>query len=296
MPRKNDKAVVRIGMEKDKDKLGNILKNPESFSREDFLKAIMENYSGTAYGDENWPKFTGGWTTPKEPTIYGNFREQHSNLAQLSLDPGFLTHLPEFFDFTKNNNVNEKNYWNTREKFKEFLGYKEVYRGLMLTEKETEKIKKQGLHSDFFRDSDFKDRGPWLVESRFLSCSFNDLVESHFHRENPYTFLLSLSSHQDIAIVAGEYYGKRGNEKELYLFKLKVPEIDIIYFTDHAVRTPYKVRAYGILRPRLGVMLNRKKNVYEWDRNTESFVLFKINHNEIIKVSKPEVYEFLLSK
>lgn len=288
--RGNNNSVEVIG---DPTGLVHLLKNSKFTSRDELTRAVMACYSGEAYGDCNWPKSIGGWTTSEEPTIYGNFRVQYEYLAQLSLDPGVITHLPEFMEFLKTHDQNTKDYLAIREGFKQHLDNKEVWRGMVLNDKEVEKIKNEGIQSNFLRLPE-----EYLsienFESNILSTYFNELVERHFHGENFMSSLVSLSSNKDVAMVVGKYFGKGKSEsKELYLFKINVPEIDLIFYNDHAIKTPEKIQSFTDgLEKQLRISVNGNEKTYPWDKDVESYILYKIDPDEIIEISKPEIKQF----
>ncbi len=284
-----DEAVETIG---DRDHLIDLLRDSKTHLRNELINSVMSCYSGIAYGDSNWTKFNGGWTTPKVPTIYGDFITQNKQLAQLSLDPGFVTHLPEFIEYMKKDDINTQYFFKLREDFKLFLGNRIIWRSMMLTEEEAKNVITQGIESNFFRHS--KDL-PNLIENfeaNILSVYFNELIENHFHGENYFSPLVSVSSHEDVAIAVGRHFGRISDSKErkeLYLFKINIPEVDLIYYTDHGVKKPYKLEELIKNETPLKISVNDHKTFYPWDKNTESYILYKINPEEIIDVSKPTV-------
>lgn len=144
--RGDDRAVVETGSNREQEKLLDILKNSTQHSHDELLYAIFTNYSGEAYGDYQWEKKMGGWTTPEELTLYGKLRESHLEFAQLSFDFGFMTHLPEFMKMLKQGEIQSTNYLDARSELKEKLGYKIFWRGTMLTDEEIESIKKMVFH------------------------------------------------------------------------------------------------------------------------------------------------------
>jgi hypothetical protein len=285
--RGSDDAVKITG---NRDNLTGMLSNPNHALRDKLTTEIMTCYSGAAYGDKNWSKFTGGWTTPEVPTIYGDFREQYGQLAQLSLDPGLITHLPEFIEFLKSYDSPINDYLAVREDFKRHLGDRTVWRGMMISDEDAARIKQEGIESSFLRGT--KDM-PALIENfeaNVLSVFFSELVEQHFHLGNYHSPLVSVTSHEDLAMAVGKYFGKKSPGNELYLFKIRIPEIDLMYYTDHAIRRPSKLEPHFSGEEReISISVNGKKSVYHWDRHTESYILHKINPDEILDISKPSV-------
>ena len=88
-----------------------------------------------------------------------------------------------------------------------------------------------------------------------MSVYFGELVERHFYNENYHSPMVSVSSHKDVAIAVGRYFGRKSlseKTKDLYLFKINVPEIDLIYFSDHGQRLydgAKKQKGHGFLKP-----------------------------------------------
>lgn len=274
--------------------LNRLLQESEAHSREKLLSATLACYSGISYGDANWGKVPGGSTTPAVPTIYGQFKVQFPELTQLSLDPGFVTHLPEAMKFLKERGSNGGDYQSFRDELKQHLGKRTVWRGMVLTEGEVEKITTGGIESKFLQ----KEEGCYSrieqFEANILSTYFNELVEVHTTNEKEVSPLVSVSLHKDVAIAVGRHFGTRSRRfsdkpGELYLFKLSIPEIDLIYHTDHGFKRPPFMQFLLERASCLHITVNKRKAVYSWGKEVESFILHKINPEEIIEVSKPTV-------
>lgn len=288
--RGRDEAVEIIG---DKENLIGLLQNSSPHSRDELTKAVMSCYSGASYGDSNWQKVISAWgNSPERVTIHGEFSDQYPHLSQLNVDPGLITHLPEFMKFLKISNLGTQDYLAVREDFKQYLGDRIVWRGMALTAEEAEKVRTQGIESNFLRRA--KDM-PSVIENfeaNVLSVYFSELVEVHFHDENYHSPLVSVSSHEDVAIAVGRHSGRKScseEPKELYLFKINVPEIDLIYYSDHAVKTPYKLQDLIRNGTHLHISVNDHEYSHPWDRETESYLLHKVDPEEIIEISKPIV-------
>ncbi len=283
--RGKDDAVNRIG---DMKKLSKLLAGEGT--REEIILATMATYSGKAYGDQNWPTYTGGWTTPKVPTLYGEFREKWPNLDALSLDPGFITHLPEFRAFVEStNDVHDPK--RVRAKFKEYLGFRDVYRGMVLSQGALEQILHEGIPSSFLTQTRNKPEQLEQFEAHVLSSYIWSLVEGRFHNEDYESPFVSVTSHQDVAIAVGRHFGS-GEPGRLYVFHLRVPEIDCIPYSEHEVLKPEKLKrhAYG-KEPELIIGVDGEDFFHPWDKHTESFVIHKINADEIKDVTMPSVTE-----
>ena len=288
---KNKGIGVQEAREKNKENLINLLQNSRIHSRNELTKVVMSCYSGDSYGDSNWQKVISAWgDSPEKITLHGEFVNQYPHLAQLNLDQGLITHLPEFMEFLKTYDSNTKNYLAIREDFKQFLGNKIVWRGMILTEKEAKKIKTNGIESSFLRKTKDMPAKISNFEANVLSVRFNELVEKHFHGENYHSPLISVSSHENVAIAVGRHFGNNSpseDPKEFYLCKMNIPERDLIYYSDHAIRTPYKLQGLIKNETPLCISVNGDETSYQWDREVESYLMYKVSPEEIIEISKP---------
>lgn len=291
--RGDDKAVVETGSNVEREKFLDILKDPAQHSRGELLGSIFSNYSGEAYGDYQWQKKTGGWTMPEEQTLYGRLRELHPEFNQLSLDAGFITHLPEFMEMLEKGEIKSTDFEGARNELKEKLGYKILYRGTMLTDEELKHIKEHGIMSPLTvyiaKAKQPKDE----FEAKALSTDINYSIESHFHGENHATPYLSVSAHEDVAIAVGRHFGKRGPDRKFYLFKLRIPVIDIISYKEHGIKTPYKIQEMIDRNPdhSLTVSVNGKEAKYKWDEDVESYMFWKVDPDDIVEITEPDVKE-----
>ncbi|MFH1173499.1 MAG: hypothetical protein V1725_00005 [archaeon] len=286
--RGRDEAVEIIG---DRSNLTSLLENSVNHKRNEIIEAVISSYSGSAYGDANWTKvISARGDSPERTTIHGIFAQQNPHLAQLNLDQGVVTHLPEFVDFLKSQD--QSDYLAARESFKKYLGSKTVWRGMVLSDEEAEKMRHEGIESDFLRKSGEMSSTIENFEANLLSVYFDEVVERHFHGENYWSPLVSVSSHQDVAIAVGRHFGGRTlteEGKNLHLFKIQIPEIDLIYYTEHAARLPGKLQDSVRNGTHLHVSVNGTESSFPWDKHTESYVMYKINPDEIIDVLKPEL-------
>jgi hypothetical protein len=291
--RGDDAAVVETGSSVEREKMLDILKDPDHHSREELIRSMFANYSGEAYGDYQWQKETGGWTTPKEPTVYGKFRERYPEFAKLSLDAGFITHLSEFMEMLEKGEIMSTGFEGARNELKEKLGYKIIYRGMMLTDEELQSVKNNGLMSPVSRHIQKSEQPKLEFEAKVISTNINYSIEAHFHGENYTTPYLSVSGHEDVAIAVGRHFGKREPGSKFYLFKLKVPVIDLISYQEHGVKTPYKLKEMIDRNPdySLAVSVNGKDGKYKWDEDVESYVFWKIDPENILDVTQPEIKE-----
>jgi hypothetical protein len=289
--RGTDEAVVEVGDSQAEQQLLDVLKDPGHHTREDLLDAVMADYSGEAYGDNQWSKKTGGWSTPEVQTAYGELREKYPQYDQLSLDPGFMTHLPEFMAMLEAGEVTAPDYKGAREQLKAKLGTKTLYRGTRLTREELVSVQETGLLSPLSQLAAGSDQPQEEFEALALSPWVSQAVERHFHGEHPATPFLSVSEHADIATAVGRHYGKRGEGREFYLFKLEVPAIDVVAYRDHAITRPPWLQQLQDRNPdaRVTVGLDGQETAHKWDDGIESYVFGKVNPGEIVEVTQPSV-------
>lgn len=264
----NDEAVAQIGSQEQIEKLLNIFENPESHSREELIGAMTETYSGEAYGDEHFEKEYEQWGGPNNgelvTTIYGEFRKKYPELVQLSLDPGFMNHLSEFMEMFEKEDFTSMNYMEVRNLFKEKLGTKEVYRGMTLSEEEARAMKSSGVISSlgrYIKNSEIAAQDEF--EAKIISIRTKDSLEHHFYGGASNSAFISVSSEEGLAATLGQSFGKKGDGKKPYLVKIKIPIIELIY----------------------------QEHGHKVDSDTESFVFWKIDPEEILEIKEVKSYE-----
>ena len=287
LTRGRDDAVKVIGP---RTNLIRILLNLPSHKRENIQQELFKSYLGRAYGATNWTKIIPAWTEPEKITLNGAFAHAYPHLSQLELDIGFMTHLPEFMKFAEKHDVKDKDFVHVREEFKDYLGTKTVYRGMVISEQEVEAIQKKGVESFIHQGAYSHSSKIKYFEAHVLSTFADYLFEAHFHR-GLYNFspLVSVSEYAPLAIAVGRHFGRRrinNEEGSLYLVEANVPEIDLVYYTEHAVKQPSEFqRGSG----KVAVHVDGTKYVYNWDRKVESFLLQKIDADEIVSITKPKL-------
>ncbi|MFZ1301043.1 MAG: hypothetical protein WAQ27_00455 [Candidatus Microsaccharimonas sp.] len=290
--RGNDEAVQEIGTEAQQQQLAEILAHPGSHTRDELLNATFANYSGDVYGDKQWIKKRSAWgDAPEVITAYGHLMDAHPEWAQLSLDPGFMTHLPTFMDLLDKGEITATTYQEVREQFKDKLGNKTVWRGTMLTDEEFAKVQSEGLSSPLSRVVKVSDQPKDQFEASALSAWPAYTVEKHFHGEHWASPLLSVSDYPNVAISVGRHFGDKAADKKFYLLKLDIPVIDLISYTDHAYKTPSMLRQ---LQDRnadftINVAVNDEETSHKWDESVESFVSWKIDAAEILEITQPNI-------
>jgi hypothetical protein len=292
--RGDDEAVQEVGTEADQQRLTDILTDPGSHTREELLEATFVNYSGDVYGDKQWVKKQGAWgDSPEVVTAYGQLMEAHSEWAQLSLDPGFMTHLPTFMDMLDKGEITAPDYEGARQQLKDKLGDKTVWRGTMLTDEELAKVQAEGLGSPLSRVVQGSEQPKEQFEASALSAWPSYTIEKHFHGEHRATPLLSVSEYPEVAISVGRHFGDKSQDKKFYLFKLSVPAIDLVSYTDHAFKAPSMIKQMQDRNPDFAIKVgvNGEQASHKWDESVESFVPWKIDAAEILEVSQPDITE-----
>lgn len=292
--RGNDEAIQEVGTEADKQALTSILNNPGAHTRDELLDSTFANYSGEIYGNNQWAKRIGAWgDSPEVVTAYGQLMEAHPEWAQLSLDPGFMTHLPTFMDMLNSGDLTATDYEGARQQLKEKLGDKVVWRGTMLTDEEFAKTQTDGLGSSLIRVVQESEEPVTQFEASVLSAMPSYTIEKHFHGEHRATPFLSVSEYPDVAISVGTHFADKTPGKKFYLFQLRVPAIDLVSYTDHAIKTPSKLSQIKKRNPdfAINVGVNGEHSSYKWDNSVESFVFWKIDAIEVIGVAQPDISE-----
>lgn len=292
--RGDDEAVREVGTEADQQELTEILINPGSHTRDELLEATFANYSGETYGDKQWVKKIEAWgDSPDVVTAYGQLMDAHPEWAQLSLDPGFMTHLPTFMEMLDKGEITATDYKDARQQLKDKLGDKTVWRGTMLTDEEFAKVQTEGLGSPLSRVVQGSEQPKEQFEASALSAWPSYTIEKHFHGEHRATPFLSVSEHPDVAISVGRHFGDKSPGKKFYLFQLSVPAIDLVSYTDHAFQAPSKIQQMKDRNPDFAIKVgvNGEQASHKWDESVESFVPWKIDAAEILEVSQPDITE-----
>lgn len=267
-----DKAIKRIGSHKKRGQLISMVKNPDRYSRNALIDSVILNYSGAVYGDEHNSRTANHWGGPNHGkeyvTLYGQFRNIYPQLEQLILDPGFMNHLSDFMELAKEQDFSKHSAQEVRDFMKNFLGTKEVYRGMTLTQCQAEKMKVDGILASIPRGIDNSNK---FIEKVFeavtLSVSLRDMNYYHFNAGADNSTLISVSERKVLAASLGKEFGNHGDGKKTYLVKMNIPVIDLMYWHNDAP----------------GGM----------SKEIESFVFWKINPEEIISIE--EVTDDLLA-
>ena len=197
-------------------KLAEALKN--GASREEVVRGMMKTYCGKEYGLQHWYSgLNDTWASPggKPASEWDKLLALGNGLEQLALDFGFMTHLPEFLMLAQEGKVKTNNWQEARESLKEQLGYKELWRGMTLSEEELNRVKNFGIKALFLR-ADWNGYEPIkLFEKHTLPSNPSAHVEEHFHRQNELSPFVSVSENRNLALATGKRYGNYENWKKI---------------------------------------------------------------------------------
>jgi hypothetical protein len=267
--RGSDSAVKNIGSIEQNNKLRSIIENPNSFSRQELMRSIFENYSGEAYGNYQWLRQVSAWdNSPDKSSLFYRFTNDFPQLGQLSLHPGFVTKLPYFYENIESINPKNKTADEVLDYMNKDLGNVVLYRGMALTKEELEVIKKEGILADINRNENTKKSIDYF-EGLYLSTKYKDMINGHITKVNTPSPMISVTAESETAFkVARESRRKSSN---IYVFKISIPALDQIHYSEHGIRRPDIIGNLGS----------------EWEKDRESFVFWKINPDEIIEVTQP---------
>ena len=268
--RGSDDAVKNIGTLEQEENLKSIIENPNDFSRQELMKAILENYSGEEYGNYQWSKQISAWDdSPDKSSLFYKFTHEYPQLKQLSLHPGFITKLPYFYENIEKINPKNKTVDEILDYMNKELGNITAYRGMALTKKELEIIKKDGILADINRNEHTKQSMNYF-EGLYLSTKYKDMVEGHITKVNTPSPIISVTAKDDTASIVAEE--SKRDLSDVYVFKLSIPALDQIHYSEHGIQKSDIISGCGP----------------EWEKNRESFIFWKINPDEIVEVSKPD--------
>lgn len=202
----------------------------------------------------------------------------------LVTDPGLMFRVDEFVKFANSKKLTDLGPWEAREVFSQHLGDRVVYRGIAITGDEAAEIQKLGMGSGALRqDLDILNSPYSLyieVMNRLAGVTKTDR-------------LLSVSDYPDLAAAVAKRHGfgrmgyRPGLDRGVYVFKLKVPELDLIYLEKGHPFLPLPKSAeknmISVRNPKGKVSAS-----YPLDRKVESFVFFRAEPSEILEVKRVE--------
>ncbi|MCF7872245.1 hypothetical protein K9L97_04385 [Candidatus Woesearchaeota archaeon] len=274
--RGNDKGLKIIG---NRTKFLNTLLNFEK--RKDIQKMIEKTYSSKAYGKNNWTKKYEKWgDRPEITTLYGKAFQEFPKLEELNFDLGIITRLPEFINFLKTNYKGQQ-INRIRNEFREELGTKIMYRGMRISDEEAENISKNGILANYFNTLKQIKKPLEDFEANFISAYVWNVFEKHLYNEKTRSPLISITEKESIGVALGNHFGKR--DKQLQILKMEIPALDIIYFTEHGIKN------YSTKNLEMHIKIDENEETHKLDNKVESFIMYKINPEEIIDIYKPDI-------
>lgn len=290
--RGSNEAVVEVWSEPEKQELMKVLENPHWFSRNDLIEKTMYNYSWKDYGKEQWITKTGWWTTPEVATTFGHFLEKYPQWSQLALDIGFVTHIDECLKIIEDEKIDPSlSPVKLRSLLKEKLWYKEMYRGMMLNDEEVQYIKQNGVQSFLlsnFHNHIKPEEKQIHFEAKALSSRMRDLLDKHYHLENTWSPFVSITAHKDVAIGLWSHFWHK-KDRKVYVCTMKVPVLDILYFTPHGLGKPSIIDQWPWV---FDISIDGVTKEYRYDdKDVESFIYWKVDPSEITDISIPDVKE-----
>ena len=239
-----------------------------------YAKQLIQKWYGVRFARKFIPLLSqgkrGDWALLADPAIasraheFLRFRE-----AQLNAKPGLTT-------------------LELRQAFAKYLGQAHVYRAMVLTDAEAAAIKKNGLPAPGVW-SKTGNPGDWLVPDSHGPMA--DLTNRVTKNDGKTGFAISVTEHIPVAMAASapSLEGAAAG-KDIYLFTLEIPEIDLVRETGLTLSFP----AVGELRkaqatfPYLNVTDPKKTDLsYLWQMQTvESFAYVDIPPEQIKRVVK----------
>ena len=270
-----DKAVVRLWDSMSMKWFEGFLKNSECFSRIEFLTEIFKLYSWIDYWDYQYPKNDWSWANPDKLSEYWEFRQKFADLVQLSLDPWFMVHLKDFFSFmgTATTHVDTSCY-NVREILSNYLWHKEMWKWLMLTESEVAEIKDKWIHSNLVNKLTWCPDVLLQFEAKVISTDIAELQKHQYRDTNNYTPFITLFEDRNTAISFWRDSSDTKKWKKFYLFKIKIPNIDLIPYSE-------PVKKEWIVKGLVSWILRNSKDKETPITLKKHFVFWKINPEEI---------------
>lgn len=214
--------------------------------------------------------------------------------ADLIVDPGIAFRLDRFMSWAKEQAYLPSNPWTARTMFKEYLGYKIAYRSMALSEQEHQAMIQDGIipPSKFDRESK-----PFI---------YNHIFDALYIRMGQIplpNFTLSISEHPQIANAVAKQF-VTDERPHLYLYKIKIPIIDTIYFkpdhplTDYQIHAPFNsfknlfetvIEIFPLQQK--GLVHKDQNQHFHYNQDVESFVFYKIDVSEILESKRVHLDE-----
>jgi hypothetical protein len=243
-----------------------------------------QKFAVTRYGHppmEQWTELT------HAQKAHSFLRGLGRGYQELLVDPGLVMRFERFKRFVALRQKQGKlpGPWTLRDEFARSLGTRTVYRSLALTPAQYETIRARGMGSRARRGGRDLNRLMMTAEN-FISARIRERGDRKKVSSDP---LLSVSEFPQAAVAAACEYETRG--KRVYLFKLRVPEIDLIY-EEFANPKPFRFPLHNLEHVLNGAGMTitskrgRRKELLPLGRKLESFLHWKIDRAEIVSSCK----------
>lgn len=298
--RGSNEAIEIIGGPEARQRLYGVVAYPGGHSRDELLDTVFDNFSGEAYGEQAWRAVISAWgESPEQLLVYGKFLNAYPHLAQLSLDPGFISYLDDFMLMAERGEVDVSDFRKVRQEFSEKLGEVTVWRGMSLTDDEMLQVKSNGIMSSLGLQTSMSEHPVEQFEAMALTTWPNHAIEDHFSNSHPASPFISVSRHKEIATAVGRSYSRMNDGKKFYLFQIKMPKINLIDYTDHGIRAPSMIQEFidrdkrSGGEPYYGVKGNINGKLFDvkWINKVEQFGYWKIDSSDIVEITQPEITE-----
>jgi hypothetical protein len=252
----DDKRVLLY--KKDRKILGTSVEDKKRYARNRYGEYNPSNrlFGGTYYGEK----------------ALASLEALGPKFTDLIVDPGIVFNISGFTEFVKNNNLLRSDPWRARGLYADHLGFATVYRALALTSEEYKTILREGMESTVLRSGE--------PASGTETDLRRKLVERGSLRDRPRDPFLSVSKYKDVAAAVASSFVTDKSAQKVYVFKLHIPRLDLLY---HAPDT--FLNGLKLWGEKYVVSVGRSKKSFPVDDRLESFILYKVEPNEILSVS-----------
>jgi hypothetical protein len=227
--------------------------------------------------------------------VLSTLREIGPAFERLIVDPGLALEIDAFAKYAVEMHLQNEDPWVVREKFSKWFGTEDVWRAVNLTESEFKDIWEngKGLESTYTQvynsiADHHKDPEPdFLYELGHYTYSGAIGKKLGASTRSHESLLASVTKYPDVAIYAASAFSSP--EKSLYIFKLKIPKIDLIYqsLTSDLLRYNTVFPIGGALPGKVWNFVDNfgKPQSHVVDKDVESFVFHKIERYELVDYS-----------
>lgn len=241
-------------------------------SEADRALAALTTYSAARYG-----KTVG-------PALLSRLQRIGPGFENLVSDIGLVFRIREFEDFVQAHPAVVGDFAAARSAFAEQLGTTTVYRGMALKPEEYHSVLAGGLTSPVDRYSK-KDMGPvrdinQLIIDKISGRLLAKLDESQSVTSHPIVArtMGSLAQYLSIPMMGTV----RQTEKNIYVFRLNIPEIDLIYYNvDRDILNLTGTEVENYLGQQVRFDFNGAVETFDFGRGVESFVVGHIGPERI---------------